>query len=90
MESSGSSTTPTSAASKSPRRRSSGEQARLVVVAALAVLATAFALLNFHRVRVDFIVTKAHPPLIIVIVACLAVGLVIGMLGGRHQANRRR
>jgi uncharacterized integral membrane protein len=89
MESPGSLTTPTKVEERAHRKRTVRERSRLTAVAVLAAVATAFALLNFHHVRVNFIVTTAHPPLIVVIVACLAVGLVLGLLGGRHAANRK-
>lgn len=71
------------------RRMPSKEHARLILVAVLAALATAFALLNLNHVKVNFIFVTRHPPLIVVIVICLAVGYVIGAITG-HQLGRRR
>jgi uncharacterized integral membrane protein len=69
-------------------KRPTKEQARLAVVAVLAALATAFALLNLNHVKVNFIVVTRHPPLIVVIVICLAVGFLIGALTARQRFRR--
>lgn len=71
------------------RRVPTKERARLAVVAVLAALATAFALLNLNHVKVNFIVVTRHPPLIVVIVICLAAGYIIGAITSRQLARRR-
>ena len=81
---------PTRATTGPPPTRRRRERARLLAVAILAAAATAFALLNFRTVRVNFIVTTGHPPLIVVIVACLAIGIVIGLFGGRRPPKGKR
>ena len=61
------------------------DQARQITTIALAVLVVVFALLNLRQVKVNFIVTTTRAPLIIVIVACLAVGLTLGLIAGRRR-----
>ena len=63
------------------------ERARQITTIALVVLVAVFALLNLRQVKVNFIVTTTKAPLIIVIVACLAVGLVIGLFAGRRRSG---
>jgi uncharacterized integral membrane protein len=72
------------------RRRPKREQLRVLVVALLTALATAFALLNLNHVKVNFIVATRHPPLIVVIVICLVVGFLIGAITARQRGARRR
>jgi uncharacterized integral membrane protein len=70
------------------RRRLTRQNARHLLVAALASLATAFALLNFNHVKVNFLVTTQRPPLIVAIVICLAIGFLIGFATGRQRSGR--
>jgi uncharacterized integral membrane protein len=84
MDTSDLGTTPTQGGAKAPRKRSSPEQARLAGVAVIAVIATAFAVLNLREVKVNYILGTGHAPLIIVIAASLAAGLALGLLAGRR------
>ncbi len=74
--------------SKAPKR-SRREQMRSVALLALAVLITAFALLNLKSVRVDWIVGSGSAPLIIVVVISLLVGVVITHFAERRAGRRR-
>jgi uncharacterized integral membrane protein len=71
-----------------PRDR--GDQARQIVLGALVALAVVFSLLNFHKVKVDFIFHSYHWPLIIVIVGCIALGAAIDRLWIRYAARLRK
>ncbi|HZO37330.1 MAG TPA: LapA family protein [Solirubrobacteraceae bacterium] len=70
--------------------RSKREQTRQIVMISLGALAVLFALLNLDDVKVNFIVTKTRAPLIIVIVACLAVGIALGLVAGRRRGGDER
>jgi uncharacterized integral membrane protein len=74
-------------AQQDPNRR---EQGRLLGLGALIVLAVLFALLNLDRVRIDLIFGSPRWPLIVVIVACLALGAAIDRLWIRHGARLRK
>jgi len=65
--------------------RSKREQTRQIAIVGLVALAGVFALLNLDEVKVNFLVTTTRAPLIIVIVACLAVGLALGLIAGRKR-----
>jgi uncharacterized integral membrane protein len=73
---------------KAPRRRPR-DQGRTVVLLILAVLITLFAVLNIHDVRVHFIFGTREAPLIIVIVASLLVGMVLGYFASRRSGRGR-
>lgn len=68
----------------SATQRSSRERARLIAVAILVAIAAVFAIANLDQVRVDLIFGSAKLPLIIVIVACLLIGVAIGAVLGRR------
>jgi uncharacterized integral membrane protein len=70
---------------ESPGKR---ERARQITLIALAVLALVFALLNSREVKVNFILTTTRAPLIVVVAACVAVGLAIGSIAARRQSDR--
>lgn len=57
---------------------------------AAGLLVAAFALLNTEEVEVDWIFGTFRTPLIVVILVCLAIGLVVGLVGGRRMASGRR
>jgi len=69
-------------------RRSSREESRLAVVVVLTVLATAFALENLGKTKINYVFGTGHPRLIFVIVACLAIGVAIGWFGAKRRAGR--
>ena len=83
MESSASG--PVTATGEAPR--SKRERTRQITMIVLGVLVVVFALLNLRQVKVNFIVTTTRAPLIVVVVACLAVGLVLGLIAGRRRAE---
>jgi uncharacterized integral membrane protein len=72
------------------RRRGGREPAKTVVTILLAALTTAFALLNLGDVKVNWIVSSARAPLVLVILIALAFGAVFGALAQRRFARRRR
>ncbi|HVW18407.1 MAG TPA: LapA family protein [Solirubrobacteraceae bacterium] len=67
-------------------KRSQRDQNRLIGAAVAAALLIAFALVNTEKVKVDWIVTSKHSPLIVVIV----VSAAIGALGDRFMVIRAR
>lgn len=71
------------------RQASKRDQARQALIAGLVLLVVLFALLNFDKVKVNFIVTSAKAPLIVVIAICLAVGIVLGIAAG-HRSGKGR
>jgi uncharacterized integral membrane protein len=66
------------------------EVARAAVIVVVLVIAVVFAVVNLDSVRVDWIVGSGHAPLIIVIAISIIAGLLMGWLGQRFGANRRR
>ncbi len=58
-----------------------------MVLLILAVLITLFAVLNLHKVRVDWIFHTSEVPLIIVIVASLLVGMAFGYFASRRGSR---
>ena len=75
---------------QTPPERDRREQLRLLALGALIALAVLFALLNLDKVKVDLIVDSPKWPLIVVIVACLALGAAIDRLWIRYTARRRK
>jgi uncharacterized integral membrane protein len=73
-----------------PPERERREQIRLVALGALIVLVAIFAVLNLDKVKVDLIFRSPRWPLIVVIVACLALGAAIDRLWIRYAARRRK
>ena len=63
----------TPAAARSPRRR-------VIAAAVLGAIIAAFALLNFDTVKVHWLVTTGHTPLIVVIVLAFALGIGVDRL----------
>lgn len=80
-------TKPTHGAGDAPRSRS--EQSRRIAIAILAAVATLFAVLNLDEVQVNLLFGKAELPLIVVIVACLGIGGLIGAFLARRRSGRR-
>jgi uncharacterized integral membrane protein len=71
-----------------PARR---DQAKLVVAGVLGGLIVVFALVNLDEVEVNWLVTTAETPLIVVIAVSFLVGGAIGALALRRiGAGRRR
>lgn len=76
---------PTSGMPPADAEHSKRERARLVAIAILAVAATLFAVLNLDEVKVHLLFGTPELPLIIVIVACLAIGTGIGWALARRR-----
>ena len=56
----------------------------ILVVSLLAIVAV-FAIANFDDTRVDFVVKDVTLPLVVVIVASLLVGFIVGWVMGVHD-----
>lgn len=69
--------------------RSRRERSRTIVLLALAVLITVFAVLNLGDVSVDWIVGSGRAPLIVVIMISLGVGILITYVAERRSGRRR-
>ncbi|MGB2711696.1 MAG: LapA family protein [Conexibacter sp.] len=76
--------------SPAARERSRSETARLAAVTILAIVATLFAVFNLDEVEVNLLLGTTQLPLILVIVACLAIGAAFGALMGRRGRRRTR
>jgi uncharacterized integral membrane protein len=61
------------------------EIGRLVVAAVLVIVILAFAFVNTESTTVDFVVTEAEAPLIVVLLATAVVGAVIAALLRRRR-----
>lgn len=61
----------------------------LVIVAVLLVYLLAFALLNTQQVHVSFVAFSTDTALIWVMIACAALGLIVGALGTFLLLHRR-
>jgi uncharacterized integral membrane protein len=74
------------------QKRSNMEFARLLGALAAGGLLAAFAVLNTDEVEVNWVFGTLQTPLIVVILVCLAVGIMIGLLGGgvRSRAKAKR
>lgn len=59
--------------------------ARTIAGGVVVALAALFAVLNLDEVKVNWIVTTGHAPLIVVIVVALGLGLAAGWLAGRRR-----
>jgi uncharacterized integral membrane protein len=77
-------TTETPRPKRTPAERR--ERRRLVAGAIIGALVTAFALLNLDDVKVHWLVTTGHTPLIVVIV----LAFVLGAIGDRLLLRARR
>jgi uncharacterized integral membrane protein len=64
--------------------------ARALGAAVLVVAVAAFVVQNSQSVKVRFWFVTGHPRLIWVILACLAAGLVLGLLAARSRRVRFR
>jgi uncharacterized integral membrane protein len=66
------------------------ERARLVAMAIVGGLGTAFALVNLGDVKVNWIVGSARSPLIIVIVVCVLLGVLLDRIVVSRQRKRKQ
>jgi uncharacterized integral membrane protein len=73
-----------------PARAERTERARLLAALLLGGLLVAFALLNTHKVDVNWILGTWSTPVIVVIAASFALGLGSGALLYRGRARARR
>jgi uncharacterized integral membrane protein len=67
-----------------PRR----DQTRQLVAGAATALVVIFALVNLDKVKVDWIVTTGHTPLIVVIAISFVLGAVAGAVFWRRRVRR--
>jgi uncharacterized integral membrane protein len=68
----------------------SGVSARQVVIAILVVVLVAFAIANFERVEVSFLLFESDARVVTVIAVAAALGFVIGYFVGRPNKEQRR
>jgi uncharacterized integral membrane protein len=66
------------------------ERARLVAMAILGGLGTAFALVNLGDVKVNWIVGSARSPLILVILVCVLLGVLLDRVVISRQRKRKQ
>jgi len=64
------------------RRR---QTVRLMMIAALVVIAAALALDNLQDVTIGWVVSDTDAPLVVVLVVVFLLGLAIGWLSGRQD-----
>jgi uncharacterized integral membrane protein len=87
------STEPSAAQKAKPPARK-GQNARVIGAASLGGVVTLFAVLNLDNVDVNWIFGTASTPLIVVILLCVALGMVIDRAlvrrGRRRQSTRRK
>jgi uncharacterized integral membrane protein len=75
---------------KLPERKSEQGIYLLIAVAALVVIyVVAFIVSNARRVEVSFLAFDAKAPLIVLMLACVLLGLAIGLLLARIAERRR-
>ena len=78
---------------KQKRKRTPGNTARVVAGLILGGIVTAFAVLNLHQVKVDWILGTWSTPLIIVIAVAFLLGVATGTalhLEGRRRARKKK
>jgi uncharacterized integral membrane protein len=66
------------------------ELSKRVVALVVAVLMVVFAILNFGRVKVNWIATSGHTPLIVVIVVSFGLGIAADRLAIARSRRRRQ
>ncbi len=74
---------------RSGKRRSGREATRLAVAVVVTAFVAIFAVLNTSEVEVNWILGTWNTPLIVVILACLLIGLAIGFGVARIGRGRR-
>jgi uncharacterized integral membrane protein len=76
---------------KLPERKSEQGIYLLIAVAALVVIyVVAFIVSNARRVEVSFVAFDAKAPLIVLMLACVLLGLAIGLLVARIARRREQ
>ncbi len=68
----------------------SGISPRQVLIAVLALLLIAFAIANFERVKVSFLLFETQARVVTVIVVAGALGFVMGYFVGRPSREQRK
>lgn len=68
-------------------KRSGRDESRLAAIVVLAILGTAFAVLNRNSTKVNYIFGTGHPRLIFVIVLAIAIGVALGWFAGRRRTK---
>lgn len=68
-------------------KRSGRDESRLAAIVVLAILGTAFAVLNRNSTKVNYIFGTGHPRLIFVIVFAIAIGVALGWFAGRRRTK---
>jgi uncharacterized integral membrane protein len=75
---------------KLPARKSEQGIYLLIAVAALIVIyVVAFIVTNAKRVQVSFVAFDTRAPLIVLMLACVLLGVVLGILAARIAERRR-
>jgi uncharacterized integral membrane protein len=78
------------AVEKKERRLANRDVARLGGLFALGALVAVFVIQNSQDVVVRFWFFSRHPPLIFIVIGCLAVGGLGGYVAGRRKGPGRR
>ena len=73
-----------------PASRPRGERARQVAGVVALGLTVAFCVLNTQRVKIDWIVTTTHTPLIVALVVSAVLGMIAAYLLAFLRRRRRR
>jgi uncharacterized integral membrane protein len=68
----------------------SGVSARQVIIVLLAIALIAFAIANFERVEVNFLVFQTQARVVTVVAVAAALGFAIGYFVGRPSREQRR
>jgi uncharacterized integral membrane protein len=70
--------------------RSPAEKRRLAAIGVLGTIVGVFAVLNLDEVNVQLLFADPRLPLVVVIVACLAIGFAAGRLADRRRRRHER
>jgi uncharacterized integral membrane protein len=73
-----------------PRRATSGVGPQQILIGVLVVVLVVFAIANFDRVRVNFVLFDTEARVVTVIAVAGGLGFVIGWLVGRPSRRARR
>ena len=73
------------ASGRTVRRRA---QARLLLAGAAVALVVVFAVLNLHKVKMDWIVTTTQTSLTVVIAVSFLLGVLVGIVLWRRRTSR--
>ena len=73
-----------------PRRTTSGIGPQQILIGLLVIVLVVFAIANFDRVRVNFVLFDTEARVVTVIAVAGALGFLIGWLVGRPSRQARR